>query len=129
MKKFLMITLLLICGMSFAAAQGKADIKFDQLEHDFGTFSEATPVQNTTFTFTNVGNAPLVINQVVASCGCVVSKYDKQPILPGKKGSISVRYNGTGKFAGHFKKTITVFSNAKVEMTRLSIEGTMTEKK
>ena len=115
--------------MSFAAAQGKADIKFDQLEHDFGTFSEATPVQNTTFTFTNVGNAPLVINQVVASCGGVVAKYDKQPIMPGKKGSISVRYNGTGKFAGHFKKTITVFSNAKVEMTRLAIEGTMTEKK
>lgn len=85
MKKFLMITLLLICGMSFAAAQGKADIKFDQLEHDFGTFSEATPVQNTTFTFTNVGNAPLVINQVVASCGCVVSKYDKQPICPARR--------------------------------------------
>ena len=40
-----------------------------------------------------------------------------------------MRYNGTGKFAGHFKKTITVFSNAKVEMTRLAIEGTMTEKK
>ena len=115
--------------MSFAAAQGKADIKFDQLEHDFGTFSEATPVQNTTFTFTNVGNAPLVINQVVASCGCVVSKYDKQPILPGKKGSISVRYNGTGKFAGHFKKTITVRTNGEPSMVRLFIQGDMTESK
>lgn len=38
-------------------------------------------------------------------------------------------YNGTGKFPGHFKKSITVRSNAKTELTRLYVEGVMTEKK
>ena len=102
------MTLLLVMGVTFAVAQNQAEIKFDKVTHDFGTFKESSPVQKTTFTFTNIGNAPLVINQVIASCGCTIPRYDKRPIAPGQKGSIDVTYNGTGKFAGHFKKSITV---------------------
>lgn len=125
MKKFLLITLLLVMGVTFAVAQNQAEIKFDKVSYDFGTFSENDPVHKTTFTFTNVGNAPLVINQVIASCGCTIPRYDKRPIAPGQKGCIEVTYNGTGKFAGHFKKSITVRTNGKNEMTRLYIEGVM----
>ena len=125
MKKFLLITLLLVMGVTFAVAQNQAEIKFDKVSYDFGTFSENDPVHKTTFTFTNVGNAPLVINQVIASCGCTIPRYDKRPIAPGQKGSIEGTYNGTGKFAGHFKKSITVRTNGKNEMTRLYIEGVM----
>ena len=120
------MTLLLICGMTSAMAQ---EIKFDKLTHNFGTFSEKDPVVTCVFTFTNVGDAPLVINQAVASCGCTVPEYTKTPIKPGEKGEIKVTYNGTGKFPGHFKKSITVRTNGKVEMTRLYIEGDMTEAK
>ena len=126
MKKILVMTLLLICGMTSAMAQ---EIKFDKLTHNFGTFSEKDPVVTCVFTFTNVGDAPLVINQAVASCGCTVPEYTKTPIQPGEKGEIKVTYNGTGKFPGHFKKSITVRTNGKVEMTRLYIEGDMTEAK
>lgn len=118
--------MMLVCALS---ASAQAEIKFDQLTHDFGTFSEAQPVQKTTFTFTNKGNQPLLINQAIASCGCTVPSYTKKPILPGQKGEISVTYNGKGKFPGHFKKTITVRTNGTVEMTRLYIEGNMTEVK
>ena len=125
MKKFLLMMLLLVMGVTFAVAQNQAEIKFDKVSYDFGTFSENDPVHKTTFTFTNVGNAPLVINQVIASCGCTIPRYDKRPIAPGQKGSIEVTYNGTGKFSGHFKKSITVRTNGKNEMTRLYIEGVM----
>ena len=126
MKKIFVITLLLICGMTSAMAQ---EIKFDKLTHNFGTFSEKDPVVTCVFTFTNVGDAPLIINQAVASCGCTVPEYTKTPIKAGEKGEIKVTYNGTGKFPGHFKKSITVRTNGKVEMTRLYIEGDMTEAK
>ena len=127
MKKFVLTTMMLVCGIAFASAQ--AEIKFDKLVHDFGKFSESAPVVSTTFSFTNTGDQPLVINQAVASCGCTVPEYTKEPIQPGKKGELKVTYNGTGKFPGHFKKSITVRTNGKVEMTRLYIEGTMEEKK
>lgn len=129
MKKILVLTMLLFCGMSVALAQKPAEIKFDKLTHDFGTFSEKEPVVSCTFSFTNVGESPLIINQAVASCGCTVPEYTKTPIQPGEKGKIKVTYNGTGKFPGHFKKSITVRTNGAVEMTRLYIEGEMTEAK
>jgi hypothetical protein len=129
MKKILVLTMLFFCGMNVALAQKPAEIKFDKLTHDFGTFSEKDPVVSCTFAFTNVGESPLIINQAVASCGCTVPEYTKTPIQPGEKGEIKVTYNGTGKFPGHFKKSITVRTNGAVEMTRLYIEGEMTEAK
>lgn len=121
----ILMSLLLICGVTFAAAQ--AEIKFDKLTHNFGTFSEKDSKVSCVFTFTNVGDAPLIINQAVASCGCTVPEYPKKPLGPGESGEIKVTYNGKGKFPGHFKKMITIRTNAKVEMTRLYIEGDMTE--
>lgn len=111
--------------LTICTASGQAEIKFDKLTHNFGTFSESTPVQKCVFTFTNVGNAPLIINQAIANCGCTVPSYTKKPIAPGEKGTISVKYNGKGRFYGHFKKGITIRTNGKTEMTRLYIEGTM----
>jgi len=81
------------------------------------------------FTYTNVGDAPLIINQAVASCGCTVPEYTKAPVMPGQKGQLKVTYNGAGKFPGHFKKSITVRTNGVVEMTRLYVEGDMEEEK
>lgn len=127
MKKFLSLVVMLVFGLTAVMAQ--AEIKFEKINQDLGTFSEEKPVKSAVFTFTNVGNQPLVINQVVASCGCTVPRYDKKPIAPGQKGTISVTYNGTGKFPGHFKKSITVRTNGKTELTRLYVEGVMTEKK
>ena len=127
MKKFLSIALVLFACLTYASAQQQAEIKFDKVTHDFGTFSETNPVQETVFTFTNVGQAPLIINQAVASCGCAVPSYTKEPIKPGQKGQIKVTYNGKGKFPGHFKKSITVRTNGVPEMTRLYIEGVMKE--
>ena len=118
---------MLVCGLTTVLAQKPAEIKFDKLTHNFGTFSEKNPVVTTTFTYTNVGEQPLVINQAVASCGCTVPEYTKTPIKPGEKGEIKVTYNGAGKFPGHFKKSITIRTNGVVEMTRLYIEGEMTE--
>ena len=127
MKKILMIITMTVVTLTGAYAQKQAEIKFDKLTHDFGTFPEAEPIQKCTFTFTNVGGQPLVINQAVASCGCTVPEYTKTPIKPGEKGTLTVTYNGKGKFPGHFKKTITVRTNGAVEMTRLYIEGNMKE--
>lgn len=130
MKKFLIMSVMLVASVCFAMAQqNQASIKFDKMIHNFGTFSEDQPTQKCVFTFTNVGTAPLIINQAVASCGCTIPSYTKAPIKPGEKGEIKVTYNGTGAFPGHFKKTITVRTNGVTELTRLYIEGVMSETK
>ena len=110
----------MVCCLTAAIAQSEngkkqAEIKFDKTTHNFGKFSESSPKVTCEFTYTNVGEAPLIINQAVASCGCAVPEYTKAPVQPGQ----------TGKFPGHFKKSITIRTNGAVEMTRLYIEGDM----
>ena len=132
MKKILFLTVMVLCSMiTFAqtAEKSQAEIRFEKLTHDFGTFPDSSPKVTCVFNFTNVGTLPLVINQAIASCGCTVPEYPKTPIKPGEKGQIKVTYNGAGKFPGHFKKSITVRTNGAIEMTRLYVEGTKEEAK
>lgn len=119
MKKLVLMILFMTIGITMVSAQNQAEFKFDQITINVGTFPASSPVKKAVFTFTNVGNAPLVINEVIASCGCTIPKYDRRPIAPGQKGSIEITYNGQGKFTGHFKKSITIKSNARTEMTRI----------
>ena len=110
MKKVLFLMTLLVMGVSFAFAQTNADIKFDKTTHDFGKFSENSPVVSCTFTFTNIGDAPLVIHQAVASCGCTVPDYTKEPILPGQKGKITLKFD-SASFDGLVSKQAEVYAN------------------
>ncbi len=126
MKKIFLL-LMMLANLVAYAQQEQPEIKFDKTVHNFGTFSEKTPVQTAVFAFTNIGKAPLIINQAIASCGCTIPSYTKEPIMPGEKGTVKVTYNGKGKFPGHFKKSITIRTNGKVEMVRLYIEGDMKE--
>lgn len=127
MRKIALMSLMLVGG--FMSVMAQAEIKFDKLTHNFGKFPESSPKVSCTFTYTNTGDAPLIINQAVASCGCTVPEYTKEPVQPGQKGQIKVTYNGAGKFPGPFKKSITVRTNGKVEMTRLYVQGDMEEAK
>jgi hypothetical protein len=122
MKKIMLVFAMLAFCIGFAAAQNQADIKFDKTEHNFGSFSQAKGSVSTVFTFTNVGTAPLVIHQAIASCGCTVPEYSKEAVLPGKTGTIQVTYDAHDKY-GHFKKSVTIRTNAKTETVRLFIEG------
>lgn len=106
-------------------AENYAEITFDTLRYNFGTFSKDEAVVHCSFPFTNTGTAPLIIHQAFASCGCTVPTYTKEPIKPGERGTIDVTYDGTDKFPGRFSKTITVKTNAINEVVRLNIEGLM----
>ena len=125
MKKLILMSFLLLGGMT-TMAQKPAQIKFDKTTHNFGTFSEKEPKVTCSFTYTNVGDQPLVINQAVASCGCTVPEYTKEPVKAGEKGEIKVTYNA-GKSVGRFTKNITVRTNGDPELTRLYIKGEVTK--
>ena len=121
--------LAVLCISPALAEEPQAEIKFDKLTHDFGQFTEDNSLVSCVFTFTNVGDASLVITQCVATCGCTVPTYSDKPIEPGKTGQIKVTYNGKGRVFGPVSKVITVMTNAKTKITRLSIKGEMVEKK
>ena len=126
MKRAILSAILMVFSWAVFAAQPEgAEIKFDKTSHNFGTFTESNAKQTCTFKFTNTGDKLLVIHQAIASCGCTVPQYPKEPIQPGESGEIIVTYDGEGKFPGHFRKSITIRTNAKQEIVRLYVEGDM----
>lgn len=128
MKKILLLLLtLMLCIYNVQGEEKYSEIQFETLKINLGKFSEKDAVKKCAFTFKNIGTAPLIINQAFASCGCTTPEFTKEPIKPGEQGSISVTYNGQGRSFGPFSKTITVRSNGKTELVRLTIEGEMTE--
>lgn len=130
MKKYItLIAILMMATASFAQDEidpkDKGEIKFEKTRHNFGVFSQDTAVVSYDFVFTNVGKAPIVIHQAIASCGCTVPDYTFDPIMPGKKGKITVTYDGTTRRPGVFRKSITVHNNGRQTPIRIYIEGEM----
>ena len=127
MKKTGLILLftVIISAVAFAA---QPSMEFTKTEHNFGTIKEEMGAVTTQFEFTNKGDSPLIIQRVTASCGCTTPSYTREPILPGKKGVISVQYS-TVRRPGTFNKTIRVYSNVPDEVYVLTIKGNVTPKK
>jgi hypothetical protein len=114
MKKVL-FSLLLVLASGFAGTvvaqevQNGAKIEFESDVHDYGTIENGAN-GDCTFTFKNTGNAPLIISNAKGSCGCTVPSWPKEPIAPGKTGTITVKYDT--KRAGAINKSVTITSNA-----------------
>lgn len=103
------------------SSEKQAVIKFDKEEHDFGSLLQGEVVSYS-FHFTNTGNQPLIISDVGSSCGCTVGEYPREPIAPGKTGTIKVTYNSTGHH-GFQSRVLTVMSNTNPAKTTLRIKG------
>lgn len=97
-----------------------AVMTFDTDVIDYGTIEQgADGVRE--FKFKNTGKEPLIISNATGSCGCTVPTWSKEPILPGKTGVISVKYDT--KRLGAINKSVTVTSNASEATKVLRIKG------
>lgn len=104
-----------------AATGSKANLEVAEDAFDFGIVTEGEIVEHT-FTFTNTGEEPLILNQVSASCGCTTPEFSKTPIVPGGEGSIKVRFDSNGQ-VGKQHKVISVANNGVNSIVVLHLRG------
>ena len=97
-------------------------------EHDFGYIKEAKGAVSHTFELKNTGDKPLVILQVVTSCGCTRPEFPTKPIKPGKTAKIKVTFNPAGR-SGAFMKPVKVKTSGDEGRTTLTIRGTIIPRK
>lgn len=115
--------LLFLTGIQSVYADKRAKIAFDKGSHDFGDIYESNGDVTCQFTFTNTGDAPLLILRAQASCGCTSPEYPRQPIRPGESGVISVTYHAKGR-PGVFQKSVYIYDNSSANhRTTLLING------
>jgi hypothetical protein len=127
MKKIFLLAMLTVFGISTSNAQESKKVKapadtkavtqklegagivFETETIDYGTI-EHNAEGTRKFVFTNNGNKPLIISNTQGSCGCTVPTTPKEPIAPGAKGTIRVKYDT--KRPGAINKSVTITSNA-----------------
>jgi len=95
--------------------------EFAEEKHDFGTIKDGDVVEHT-FEFTNTGQAPLIISNAKATCGCTVPEWPREPIPVGESGKIKVRFNSKNK-PGIQNKTVTLTANTWPTTKRISIKA------
>ncbi len=104
MKKIFLFVALITVNFAFTQSINNL-IKFAKEKHSFGNIKQNKAV-TVNFTFTNPGTKPLIIEKAEAECGCTSPEYPKQPIMPGKTGTIKVTYDA--KTMGDFTKKVTI---------------------
>ena len=126
MKRLLLALAFFICVIVDMSAQqqGKSVLRFDATTWNFGTISEAGGKVSHTFHFANTHTAPIVIEEVISTCGCTIPKYSKQPIKPGSTGTVTVTFDPKGR-TNFFSKSIRVVSNSGQSVNTLWVKGTI----
>ncbi|EKC53520.1 secreted protein containing DUF1573, partial [human gut metagenome] len=119
------LILLIICIFGSNILTAQAQLSFDPSEYDFGTIRETDGPVSHTFTGKNDSDRPLVILDVVTTCGCTVPEFSKQPILPGAETRITVTYDPTNR-PGVFDRELWVYSSERKRIATLTIRGNVT---
>lgn len=101
------------------------DIEFVENFFDFGMIKDGAVVSHI-YKFKNIGASPLVIDEVIATCGCTIPSYTKTPIPPGAMGEISFSFNSKGR-VGNVDKEIYVRSNAQNPNIPLRFKAIVTQ--
>ena len=73
------------------------------------------------FSFRNVSDAPLVIDNVRVGCGCTATEWRDVPVAPGAIGSINVSYDAMNN--GFFRKYVKVYFHGHRGGHKLWLEG------
>ena len=110
-----------------AKNQNGPKITFEQTEFDFGDIHQGDKVEHV-FVFENSGTEPLILSNVLTTCGCTASEWPREPIAPGKKGEIKVTFNSAGKMSRQ-NKVVTVVSNAVNSQEKVKLIGNVLPKK
>jgi hypothetical protein len=106
MKKLFFLAAAFVTGFTVMAQQKPDDvIKLSAETHNFGKIKQGVPV-TTNFTVTNTSDKPVVLETVVASCGCTTPEWSKEPIAPNSTSQIKVGYNAASPMP--FTKDITI---------------------
>jgi hypothetical protein len=89
----------------------QANLKVTDTKKNFG-FVKKGEVVKITYTFTNIGNQPLIITDVKVECSCTSVDFPKQPITPNQTSTITVSFD-TKSVYDRQDRTVEIISNAK----------------
>ena len=122
----LMTYLFLLAAPGALFAQ--AAVEFPVKTLDAGIVYEDADSVECVFEVVNKGDAPLLIQGVYVSCGCVNATHSKETIMPGKSGTVTATLFPKGR-SGKFLKSLYVYTNTIPRKHTLRLKALIKERK
>lgn len=101
-----------------ASNEPSTSVALSENNFDFGKIKKGDKVQHV-YEITNTGKNPLIISEVKPGCGCTAPDFTKEPIMPGKKGKITLHFDSSN-FDGNVQKYADVFANVEKAPIKLT---------
>jgi len=127
-----LLTLPLLADAQTRTVEGGVEVdgivRFDKTIHDFGDVLLSEGPKGCSFTVTNIYSKPIAILNVVSSCGCTDVEWTREPLQPGKSGTIKATFsNDQGPHP--FDKSLTVYISSVKKPVILHLRGVAHDKK
>lgn len=117
--------LILFITTILSAEIASAQLQFKSERFDFGRIAEEGGKRSCTFQASNVGDKPLLLVDIVTTCGCTVPTFSRKPILPGKSTEIVVTFDPYGR-PGTFDRKLHIYGAGNERLGVISIVGEVT---
>lgn len=137
MKRIILLLLLLFPLLAISAQTAgrtgaqpeRSKIRFEKSVAEVGRLSAGKKEKRTAkLVYTNVGNAPLVIESAEVGCECTKVKYSTKPLKPGKKAKLLITVDATDmEDRGVYGNVITIYTNAPQKYIRIRVTGQFTD--
>ncbi len=119
------VLIVLFCTTALRGQSGDSSLLIlPENSYDFGRIMVDKGVVFHSFVFRNEGTIPLQITNIRTTCNCKISDWTREPVPPGKEGTITVEFDPMNK-VGAFHKTIQIQSTASNPNMFLTIRGTV----
>ena len=113
------------CAFAWIAAVAQPRLEVVSDVANMGEIMYQLPAK-VSFTLRNTGTEPLLINEVIPSCGCTAVDWTHEPVAPGAEGMVTAIYDA--KMLGVFQKDFEIYTNASDEPFYLHIQGRVVSK-
>jgi hypothetical protein len=90
----------------------------DSTNMNIGKVKKGAEVE-VTFRFRNIGDKPLIISAVNASCGCTVAEKPEEPVAAGATDIIKAKFDSKNQTIGEHTKSVTVTANTQPQAVHI----------
>lgn len=111
---------------NYSSEQNADSTRFAELTYvedffDAGTIHSGELVKHS-FRFKNTGNAPLVVKDIIPSCGCTKVDVPKKVLKPGEEALIEVIFDSNGWFGSQYK-SVTLRTNGVIREKSVTLKA------
>jgi hypothetical protein len=90
----------------------------DSTNMNLGKVKKGAEVE-VSFRFRNIGDKPLIISAVNASCGCTVAEKPEEPVAAGGSDLIKAKFDSKNQTIGEHTKSVTVTANTQPQAVHI----------